>query len=130
MKSLILGAAVAALAMAAAQTASAAEASQTHRPICLNTVQIDHTEVPDNSTILFYMHGGKVWKNTLRFPCPGLRFGPFAYSPDPAGGQICENILWFFRNLDSLPLQGGSVCSLGPFTPYTPPAKAKSDSKT
>ncbi len=117
MKSLIIGAALAALTLGAAQTASAAgDAPAKQRAICLNSMQIDHTEIRDNKTILFYMHGGKVWKNTLTSPCPGLRFDGFAYSPVP-NGDICENVQ-IIKALNS-----GSVCSLGAFEPYTRPKK-------
>lgn len=117
MKSLIIGAALAAVSFAAVTPASAAADTKTHRPICLSIVRIDHTEVPNNRTILFYMQGGKIWKNTLPYTCPGLRLGAFSYSPTPSGNEICENVQMIKA------VESGVVCGLGSFEPYTPPPK-------
>jgi hypothetical protein len=84
--------------------------------VCLDAGHIDHTVVVDGQTILFYMRGGKVWKNTLRRECPSLKFER-AFSEDITGDVICSNAQMIRV------LQTGAVCALGPFTPYTPPAK-------
>lgn len=95
------------------------------KEVCLQTYLIDHTEIPDDSTILFYMKGGKIWKNTLPYRCTGLKIeGGFQYTTDI--NEICSN-LETIRVIE----QGGgprlgAVCQLGEFTPYTPPAKANS----
>jgi hypothetical protein len=101
-------------------------ASMTGAPtksVCLQTYQIDHTEIPDDSTILFRMKGGQVWKNTLTAPCSGLRAnGGFQYSTDI--NEICSNL----QSIRVIEQGGGprlgAVCLLGEFTPYTPPPKA------
>ena len=91
--------------------------------VCLQTYLIDHTEVPDDSTILFHMKGGKIWKNSLPFPCSDLKFqGGFQYTTDI--DEICSN-LQTIRVIE----QGGgprlgAVCQLGEFTPYVPAPKA------
>ena len=41
-------------------------------PVCLQTIQIDHTSVKDPSTVLFYLKNGQIWRNTLQSPCPAL----------------------------------------------------------
>ena len=47
---------------------------------CINTSQIRDTHIADDETILFYMRGGDVYRNTLRHNCPGLkRTGRFSY---------------------------------------------------
>jgi hypothetical protein len=85
--------------------------------VCLTTWQIDRTTTPDTHTILFHMHGGKIWKNTLRNDCIGLKEYGFAYEPT-AGTQICGNLQTI-----RIP-QTGSVCLLGAFESYKPPKKA------
>lgn len=87
------------------------------KPVCIRSIDIDHTKVPDSRTILFYMKDGKVWKNTLMNDCVGLKFDGFIYSPTPPG-DICDNM----QTIRVLRL--GTVCMMGAFTPYTPP-KAK-----
>ena len=47
---------------------------------CINTSRIRNSHVVDDKTILFYMHGGDVYRNTLRYNCPGLkRVNRFSY---------------------------------------------------
>ncbi len=85
--------------------------------ICLDADHIDHTAVLDDQTVLFYMRGGKIWKNTLQRQCPSLKFER-AFSEDIRGDEVCSN-----RQMIQV-LQTGASCSLGAFTPYTPPAKS------
>ena len=116
MKTAIAAAAFAALGLAAfVEPVGAAETAG--KPVCIHSSDIDHTEVPDSRTILFFMRGGKVWKNTLMNPCVGLKFDGFVYAPTPPD-EICSNM----QTIRVLRL--GSVCMMGAFTPYTPP-KAK-----
>lgn len=98
--------------------------AQTPRPpdgedadICLDAAHIDHTVVIDDRTILFYMRGNKIWKNTLHNDCPSLKFQR-AFTEEIRGGQVCSN-----RQMIRV-LETGVRCSLGGFTPYTPPPKA------
>ena len=90
-------------------------AAGTANSVCLEAGSIDHTVVVDDQTILYYMHGQKIWKNTLHTPCSGLKFER-AFSED-IRGQVCANaqMIQVF--------QTGTRCMLGDFTPYTPPAK-------
>jgi len=117
MKRILWGAALAGLLAVPAQ-AQPDGASQARSQVCLNTQNIDHTTTPDDRTILFYMHGGKIWKNTLRNKCTGLTFEGFAYEPTPPN-QICGNMQTIRV------IRFGSVCMLGAFEPYTPPPKEK-----
>ena len=92
-----------------------------NKVVCLQTYLIDHTQVVDDSTILFYMRGREVWKNSLPHQCFGLRMsGGFQY--ETSINEICSN-LQTIRVIE----QGGgprfgSTCMLGVFTPYTPAA--------
>jgi len=104
------------------QTASSAPAQSaaSRKQVCIDTYRIDHTQVVDDRTILFHMVDHSIWKNTLSFPCPDLKFqGGFLYSTDI--DEICSN-LQTIRVIE----QGGgpllgAVCQLGEFTPYPPP---------
>jgi hypothetical protein len=85
-----------------------------HR-VCLNIEMpnaVDHTKTVDASTILFYMRDGKIWKNTLKTPCPGLEFHGFSYATHYS--ELCGN-----EGISVI--ETHQVCSLGNFTPYTPP---------
>ncbi len=93
--------------------------------VCIQTYQIDHTTIPDDNTILFHMKGGRIWKNTLPYRCPDLKFqGGFQYTTDI--DEICSNLQTIrVINQGGGPFLG-SVCQLGEFTPYTPPPKPSS----
>ena len=120
MKSLAAIAAVAALAgfPAAAQVVGPQNPTG---PVCLNLGDvpkepIGHTKVLDPQTILFYTRDGKVWKNTLKTRCPGLMSRGFVLRG--AEGEVCSNATTI-SVIDS-----GETCTLGAFTPYTPPPAA------
>jgi hypothetical protein len=84
--------------------------------VCIRAMDIDRTETPDDSTILFYMRGHKVWKNTLTSPCFGLRMNTrgFTYRPIPGSNEICDNLQTIRVN------ETGAVCLLGAFSPVEP----------
>jgi hypothetical protein len=86
--------------------------------VCLQAGHINNTVVVDGRTILFHMNDGKVWKNTLGSECPGLKFER-AFSEEIRGGTICSN-----RQMIRV-MHRGNWCSLGAFTPYTPPPATK-----
>ncbi|MBU6442896.1 MAG: hypothetical protein KGR48_03205 [Alphaproteobacteria bacterium] len=118
MKAIAIGSLIASLALGAAWAQGAPPQPQKHTPpVCLWTYMIDHTHTVDAKTLLFYMKGGKIWKNTLQNRCPSLTFHGFAYIT--RDGQICSNQQVIYV------LQTHEVCMLGTFEPYTPPAKPK-----
>ena len=96
----------------AAQTA---DSSLPHgNGICIQTQFVDHTDIPDDRTIIFHMKGGVMWKNTLPFSCSSLRSeGGFAYVNSIP--EICSN------QQTIQVLRSGILCELGQFTPYMPP---------
>ena len=110
----------AAACLAVSGVASAAEdtvpAAPAKKEVCIQMPFVDHTTVLSNSEILFYMKDRKVWKNTLAKECPGLKFEK-GFSQVLRGDTICSN-MQVIRVLNS-----GTPCSLGEFTPYTPPPK-------
>jgi hypothetical protein len=97
-----------------------ADDSAQNKVVCLRSYEINHTRIVDDQTILFFMRGNKVWKNTLVARCPTLRNNTrgFTYAPtNPATTEICSN-LFTIRVNDS-----GEVCLPGVFTPVEPPPR-------
>ena len=117
MKAIAITAVIAGLAIAPALAKNDTPAAPKKNAVCLWTYQIDHTTVPDKSTILFHMRDGKIWKNSLPQPCSGLLFHGFAYVAH--ADQICSNM----QSIQVI--ETGQVCMLGAFEPYTPPEKEK-----
>lgn len=90
------------------------------KSVCIRAYNIDHTSIPDDSTILFHMRDHTVWKNTLTDKCFGLRMNTrgFEYSPtNPGTDEICSN-LQTIKIRDT-----GSICMLGAFTKVDAAAK-------
>ncbi len=108
----------AALLLSGAQAATAADDKA---PNCLQLSQIDHTEVVDDQTILFYMRGKQIWKNTLPYKCPSLGFEK-AFSHKTSTNDYCSvDTITVLYNAGGL--REGASCGLGKFTAYTPPPK-------
>lgn len=87
--------------------------AQNVAPVCLRSIDIDHTKTPNDHTILFFMKDGKVWSTTLRSDCPELIFNGFEYAPTPRD-NVCAN-MQTIRVLKS-----GAICEIGPLLPTTP----------
>ena len=101
------------LAVALLTFAGSAGAQNEGSPVCLRSIDIDHTKTPNNHTILFFMKDGKVWSGTLRSDCPELIFNGFEYRPTPRD-NICAN-MQTIRVLKS-----GAICEIGPLAPAGP----------
>ncbi len=79
------------LLAAAAISGAAASTAETHgNRMCLDATDVDGTTVLDNHTILFRMHDGRVWKNTLKSECPQLKFEG-GFEEEIRSGGICAN---------------------------------------
>jgi hypothetical protein len=117
--SALLGAAMLALAGCSDDTATTAGAQTGGgNGVCLPAAQIDHTEILDDSTIVFYMRSGKAYINKMRFPCSSLKIEDgFAYETDIS--EVCS------ASQTIRVLRSGNYCELGQFTPYEPPKTAK-----
>lgn len=96
---------IVAAALALAALASSAQAA----PICIDSIRIRSTTVPDSKHILFHMTDGTTWSNALRNSCPALRFNGFVYSP-VGSREVCENLQTVYS------IDDGSPCMLGKFT--------------
>ena len=82
--------------------------------VCLQTSQIDHTDIVNDSAIVFFMKGGKAYMNTMRIPCSSLKMEDgFAYMADVP--EICS------ASQTIRVLRSGNFCELGQFTPFEPP---------
>ena len=86
------------------------------RPFDSPVGSIDHTHVVNPQTILFYMRDGKVWKNALKSPCPGLMYHGFTFLTHQ--DEVCSNA----QGIQVIVT--GEVCQLGNFTPYVAPSQS------
>lgn len=82
-------------------------------PVCLRALDVDHTRVPNEHTILFFMKDGSVWGTSLRTDCPELKFNGFDYGVTPPD-NICANMQTIHV------LKSGAICEIGPLVPATP----------
>ena len=105
--------ALAMAALIAAQPFAAVAQPAAPPPVCIRTIDIDHTRTPDNRTIVFYMKDGRVWRTTLTTYCPELVFDGFAYVATPPD-NICGNLQTIRA------IRSGSVCEIGPLVPAAP----------
>jgi len=90
------------------------------KSVCFPAYQIDHTEEPDDSTILFHMRNHKIYKASLINRCVGLKINTrgFTYeATDPGSDEICANLLTIKLN------DTGEHCLVGDITLIEPPAK-------
>lgn len=117
---LVPGFAALIIAFSAPANLTMAESADNAKSVCFSILQISNTQAPDDSTLLFYMRDGKIWKNTLPDRCFGLKMNirGYTYTPtNPTSDTICSNLVTIRLN------DTGTVCMLGAFTPYTPPPK-------
>ena len=112
---MLMGAAL--LALAGCSDDEPAVANDSDAPgngVCLTVGQIDHTDIVNDSAIVFFMKDGKAYMNTMRIPCSSLKMEDgFAYTTDTA--EVCSN------SQTIRVLRSGNFCELGQFTPFTPP---------
>lgn len=85
---------------------------------CVQLHQIRNTRVRDSRTIDFHMIGGKVYRNTLPYSCPGLGFEEkFMYKTSLS--QLCSVDIITVLNSGGRGLDRGASCGLGKFQPMT-----------
>ena len=83
---------------------------------CVSIHNIRETRVRDDSTIDFYMNGGKVYRNKLPNSCPELGFEErFGY--ETSIDELCN--VDIIHVLHSSPPMRGASCGLGQFQPIT-----------
>ena len=83
---------------------------------CVSLNQIRSTKVIDNSTIDFKMAGGKTYRNSLPYSCPGLKYEDrFSYRTSQS--QLCNvDIVRVLHDYGGR-LTEGAGCGLGKFQP-------------
>ena len=83
---------------------------------CVELRQIRETRVHGDSTIDFHMQGGKVYRNTLPYSCPGLGFEE-RFSYKTSLDRLCS--VDTITVLQSPGISAGATCGLGKFEPVT-----------
>ena len=101
---------MAGLMLLSAWPAAATAASTT----CITSYQIDHTERPDDTQILFYMRDRSIYRATAQGRCLGLRNDPqgFTYEPDPGTDEICGNLFTIRLNTTGAPCLMGEITKI------------------
>ncbi|MDB5396277.1 MAG: hypothetical protein JWM91_3783 [Rhodospirillales bacterium] len=111
----VAGAAILMLASCSDEPVAAnAQSAQAGNGVCLQTSQIEHTQILTDSAILFYMKNGKSFVNTMTIPCSSLTMEDgFTYVNDVL--EICSN------SQTIRVLRSGNFCELGQFEPFEAP---------
>ena len=85
-----------------------------HLKRCVRLQQIDHTDVVDDSTILFYMRDGTILRNNLPLRCPDLKNQDrFMYRVSLP--ELCDiDVITVLNDIGGRFMPGAS-CGLGKF---------------
>jgi hypothetical protein len=85
---------------------------------CVSLSQVDRTEVIDDTTILFYMRGNRIYRNVLPHRCPGLnREQAFMYRVTTS--QLCNVDVITVLDRIGAGFMPGASCGLGKFQPIS-----------
>jgi hypothetical protein len=120
-KSLLMVSTLAALTLGATAGISAKKEPSPVRAVgkplnCVSLTNIRSTKVIDNSTIDFKMAGGKTYRNSLPYSCPGLKFED-RFSYRTSTNQLCNvDIVRVLHDYGGS-LTEGAGCGLGKFQP-------------
>lgn len=120
-KSLLIVSTLAALTLGATAGISAKKEPSPVRAVgkplnCVSLTNIRSTKVIDNSTIDFKMAGGKTYRNSLPYSCPGLKFED-RFSYRTSTNQLCNvDIVRVLHDYGGR-LTEGAGCGLGKFQP-------------
>jgi len=85
---------------------------------CISLNGISSTDVVDDYNILFYMHGGKIYRNELRQRCIGLK-NERAFMYRTSLSQLCDVDIVTVLYDHGFGFTPGASCSLGRFYPIT-----------
>jgi hypothetical protein len=81
---------------------------------CVQLNRIDHTDVVDESTLLFYMNDGKIYRNHLPIRCPQLKSEDrFMYRVSLP--QLCDTDIITVLTTIGPGFMPGASCGLGRF---------------
>ena len=85
---------------------------------CVSVSRIDTTRVLDDRNVLFFMRGGKIYRNFLPRRCPGLsRRDAFSYRT--SSSRLCDVDTITLLQLAGSGFIPGPSCGLGKFYPVT-----------
>jgi hypothetical protein len=115
MRRILIGAALASLAISSAYAQSATVMNGT---TCLKTIMVDRTKILDPMSMIFYMKDHTAWLNSFKNPCTTLPHNGYIYTPTPP-----DNICGDLQKIQVI--QTHEVCQLGTFTPYSPEKPAE-----
>jgi len=90
----------------------AAQPALAQGSVCIEGYDIQTTERPNDTTILFHMKDGSTYVNHTVGRCVGLAVDPdgFTFSPtDPGSDEYCSNLVTIRLNTSK------NVCLLGAF---------------
>jgi hypothetical protein len=96
---------------------------------CIDSSRIDSTNVVANNVIDFKMRGGKVYRNTLPYSCPGL-VSQDSFSYRTSISRLCNVDIIRVLDNNGGRLEEGAGCGLGKFQPVEKTATAKEISYT
>jgi hypothetical protein len=85
---------------------------------CVSTSRIRQAKVIDDQTLMFHMHGGKYYRNTLQYKCPGLKRAK-RFSYEIRTSRLCDVDTITVLESFGLGLSRGATCRLGEFFPIT-----------
>jgi len=128
-KSLLIVSTLAALTLGATAGISAKKEPSPVRAVgkplnCVSLTNIRSTKVIDDSTIDFKMNGGKTYRNSLPYSCPGLKFED-RFSYRTSTNQLCNvDIVRVLHDYGGR-LTEGAGCGLGKFQPVEKISAAK-----
>ena len=87
---------------------------------CIPSGGIANTEVLDSQNILFYMRGGRTFRNFLPRRCPGLQRRE-AFSYRTSVGELCRADTITVLETSGFGPRSGATCPLGNYYPMTEP---------
>lgn len=85
---------------------------------CLSLIRIDRTDVLDDQNIIFYMRGGKIYRNVLPHRCSGLR-NRDAFMYRTTMNQLCDLDIITVLDQIGIGFTQGNSCGLSTFQPVT-----------
>lgn len=81
---------------------------------CISVTRLKETHVVDDRTLLFYMRGGEIYRNVLRYDCRGLKAqSSFSYSV--IANRLCGTDTITVLESFGGDLSRGMSCGLGKF---------------
>lgn len=101
---------------AASEKGKVPDATPDGKPLeCLQNSQVRDTQVRSDQVIDFFTNGGKVYRNTLDYPCPQLGFEK-RFSHKSTLDEYCStDTITVLLNEGGL--RRGATCGLGQFQP-------------